>query len=274
MSGDEWQTTHGIAQPEALSLAQACASMLQQRFGARRVILFGSVVGDGPWHAGSDIDLAVEGLPRSTYDRAIQAAHAMLPPDLPIDLVPLEKAFPHVRVSILRETPMDEHAYRALKRRLEGELAEIERVVVGLDAALLRVADEPVLDDFAQRALASYIGDFYNGCERIFERVAVAYFGGVPGGQSWHKQLLDQMEQAGPQGQPPLLPDPLLRASFNDYLSFRHLIRNMYWHALQPDRVLELSHGVRPLFARLSDAVTACNRWLEANASPPSGMVQ
>ncbi len=274
MSVDEQHVTHRIAQPEALSLARACAGMLQQRFGARRVILFGSVVGDSPWHAGSDIDLAVEGLPRSTYASAIQAARAMLPPDLPIDLVPLEQAFPHVRDSILRENPMDEHPYRKLKHRLEGELAEVERVVIGLDAALLRVANEPVLDDFAQRALASYLGDFYNGCERIFERVAVAYFGGVLGGQSWHKQLLDQMGQAGPQGQPPLLPDPSLRETCNDHLGFRHLIRNMYWHALQPDRVLELARGVRPLFARLSDAVTACNQWLEANAPPPAGMVQ
>lgn len=47
---------------EALDAAERCAGMLTQRFGALRVIPFGSVVGDGCWHDGSDLDLAVEGL--------------------------------------------------------------------------------------------------------------------------------------------------------------------------------------------------------------------
>lgn len=47
---------------EALAAAEACIALLKERFGARRVIPFGSLMGDGPWHESSDLDLAVEGL--------------------------------------------------------------------------------------------------------------------------------------------------------------------------------------------------------------------
>ena len=37
-------------QHAALLVAAQCAAMLLQRYGARRVIPFGSLVGDAPWH--------------------------------------------------------------------------------------------------------------------------------------------------------------------------------------------------------------------------------
>ncbi len=48
--------TKEYRQQEALLVAEQCAEMLRQRFGARTVIPFGSLVGDGPWHEGSDLD--------------------------------------------------------------------------------------------------------------------------------------------------------------------------------------------------------------------------
>ncbi|MBI1878981.1 MAG: nucleotidyltransferase domain-containing protein [Chloroflexi bacterium] len=47
---------------QALQAAEACIALLKNRFGARRVILFGSLAGQGVWHNQSDIDLAVEGV--------------------------------------------------------------------------------------------------------------------------------------------------------------------------------------------------------------------
>ncbi len=41
---------------EAMAAAEACAALLRERFDARRVIPFGSLVGKGPWHESSDLD--------------------------------------------------------------------------------------------------------------------------------------------------------------------------------------------------------------------------
>lgn len=70
---------------------------------------------------------------------------------------------------------MTEEPHLALKARLEEELVGMERIVAGLDKALERVGEEP--DEFAVRALTSYIDDFYKSCERICERVAVSLEG-------------------------------------------------------------------------------------------------
>lgn len=59
-----------LGQADALAVARNCADRLRTRFGAERVIIFGSVTGDTPWHGRSDIDLAVEGLPPELFWRA------------------------------------------------------------------------------------------------------------------------------------------------------------------------------------------------------------
>lgn len=88
---------------EAMALAERYATILRERFEARRVIPFGSLVDDGPWHEGSDLDLAVEGLSSEALLEAERQLDAMAPPWLEVDLVPLERAYPEVRARILRE---------------------------------------------------------------------------------------------------------------------------------------------------------------------------
>ena len=79
-------------QRAALLVAAQCVEMLLQRYGARRVIPFGSLVGDAPWHEGSDLDLAVEGLSAEALWEAAKPLEAMVPSWLTVDLVPLERS--------------------------------------------------------------------------------------------------------------------------------------------------------------------------------------
>jgi predicted nucleotidyltransferase len=51
------------------------ARLLRERFGARRVVLFGSLAWGG-FHAGSDVDIAVEGLGERALADAMTAASA------------------------------------------------------------------------------------------------------------------------------------------------------------------------------------------------------
>ena len=189
-------------QHAALLVAAQCAEVLRQRYGARRVIPFGSLVGDSPWHAGSDLDLAVEGLSAEALWEAAKHLEAMVPSWLVVDLVPLEHTHPTVRARILGEQPMPDNPYVALHTRLADELTGLERVAHGLEVALERGGVEP--DEFAIRALASYVDDVYTGYERLYERVAVTLDGYVPQGERWQQVLLGQMGEPGGGGRPPV----------------------------------------------------------------------
>jgi len=49
---------------KALEVADTCARFLSDRYGVSKVYLFGSLGRSNGFHERSDIDLAVEGLPR------------------------------------------------------------------------------------------------------------------------------------------------------------------------------------------------------------------
>ncbi len=67
----------------------AAKRLLMDRFGARRVVLFGSFA-RGDTTERSDVDFAVEGLEHLGYFPAIAALTGLL--DSPVDLVELERA--------------------------------------------------------------------------------------------------------------------------------------------------------------------------------------
>jgi predicted nucleotidyltransferase len=104
-----------ITREEAARIAEQCAQMLVEQFGARRVIPFGSVTGDAPWHSRSDIDLAVEGLPPELEAKAWATLDKLLPPGLEVDLIALESAPPELRARILGEVKMPKENIAALK---------------------------------------------------------------------------------------------------------------------------------------------------------------
>lgn len=252
---------------QALTVVEQCARIMIERFGARRVIPFGSVMGDGPWHEDSDLDLAVEGLSSDALWEAERQLETIVPSWLQVDLVPLEQAYPEVRVRILGGRPMSENVYLALKIRLEDELAGLERIAQGLEAALERVGAE--LDEFATRGLASYVDDFYKGCERICERVAVTLDGSLPQGEKWHKVLLGQMGELGRGGRPPLF-SGLLLLELDEYRRFRHRVRHIYGYELEAGRVLALARGVKPVLVRVWKAVEVFGEWLKSQTPADS----
>jgi predicted nucleotidyltransferase len=249
---------------DAMDAAERCVRMLKERFGAHRVIPFGSAVGDGLWHVDSDLDLAVEGVSPEMLWKAERELETMVPTWLSVDVVPLECVSPDVRASILGGNPMPENPYLALKVRLEHELSDIERVVQGLESALERAGIAP--DEFATRALASYVEDFYEGCERICERVAVTLDGGLPQGERWHQVLLGEPSGGG---RPPLFGGSLL-LELDAYRRFRHRVRHVYGYELEAGRVVALARGVKPVEERIRKAVEVVGRWLDSQVAGTS----
>ena len=72
-------------------VAKDSARILREKYGATEVILFGSLTGKTIFHARSDVDLAVWGIPESKYYKAV-AELLTLDLDIQVDLVIFEDA--------------------------------------------------------------------------------------------------------------------------------------------------------------------------------------
>lgn len=233
---------------EALAIAEACAELLKTRFGARRVILFGSLAGQGPWHNGSDIDLAVEGLPSEQFFRAWAALDEVVPRGLMVDLVPLEDTYPEMRARILGEVEVPEDPILALKSLVEDELVALERVVGRMNELLGRCADPPTWIELG--AMAGLVHQFYTGAESIFERIALHLDGGLPTSASWHMDLLHQMAEER-EGVRPAVIDQRLHGWLWEYLKFRHFFRHAYAYDLEWVKLRPLAEGMRETWEML-----------------------
>lgn len=87
----------------ALDKARAVAAHLKERYGARRVYLYGSLVWGKHFTAHSDIDLLVEGFPvAANYWRALVEAEELAVP-FAVSLVLAENASPSLLARATRE---------------------------------------------------------------------------------------------------------------------------------------------------------------------------
>ena len=125
-----------------------------------------------------------------------------------------------------------------VRREIETELEQLRRL-------LIEYRNTPKGDaGYLRRAQASMFHDFYNGVERIFLRIA-AELGGVPRGEQWHRQLLDDMLLDLDDLRPAVI-SAGLRAKLQPFLRFRHLFRNIYGQELEPDRLAEIADAYEP----------------------------
>ena len=102
-----WRRRFAAQEAESRALAEQARRVLPdaveilKKYGVKRVILFGSLLRDGRFHRGSDIDLAVEGIPPQKFIRA--GADLMMALDWQIDLKPLEEVDDFSREMILQK---------------------------------------------------------------------------------------------------------------------------------------------------------------------------
>lgn len=148
--------------------------------------------------------------------------------------------------------------YTELAERIRGEAQDLDRVVQRAEAAWAqarRVSDVNAYVD----STALNLHSFYSGLERLFELIVRHVDRAVPGGDTWHRDLLDQVAQDLVDVRPAVISQSS-RLALDEFRRFRHLVRNVY--TIQPKRVyLDTCVYNRPF-----DDQTQPRIWLETLA--------
>lgn len=239
-------------------VAQQAAQVLQEKFSAQKVVLFGSMLNSRHIRSTSDIDLAVWGLPTPRYDSAV-AQLLDLDTDFLIDLVQFELAPPSLRQSILTTgvdldqafSPPFLHTAQSMTQHAAllglifqnlDELAQLIGKVQRLHLKYQQTNDEDYLG-----TLALKLHSFYTGAERIFREIARAIDGSLPDSADWHRRLLRQMSAEIPDIRQPVITQAT-RARLDEYCAFRHVVRNIYALNLRGDRLYALTQSLPDVF--------------------------
>lgn len=88
---------------EALKCAKKAAALLMEKYGAKKIRLFGSLVCGKHYSVKSDIDLYIEGFPSNAdyWEALSQADHAAAP--FPLNLIFEENALPSLKEKAFNE---------------------------------------------------------------------------------------------------------------------------------------------------------------------------
>jgi hypothetical protein len=134
----------------------------------------------------------------------------------------------------------------------------VRRVDRALEAAGRAVADQDLLLD----SVALNLHDFYVGTERIFEHIASSVDRSLPSGPDWHRELLRQMTVDVAGLRPAVIGVETARA-VDEFLRFRHVIRNVYALELDVERLGCLGSALRPAFGLIESDLKAFAIFLE-----------
>ena len=115
--------------------------------------------------------------------------------------------------------------------------------------------------------------DFYAGLERIFHQIATTIDGNLPTGREWHRDLLQQMQTDLPDLRPPVLSNEAGQA-LDEFLRFRHVVRNIYAFQFDPESVERLVQLMSPAFHQAQTELLAFAEFLEQVGQDPEISVQ
>lgn len=152
--------------------------------------------------------------------------------------------------------------YAVVAGRIRGELADLEGVVARAERATAAARQRPQDQDLYLDSAALNLHGFYAGLERVFQHIAATMDRSVPTGHEWHRELLRQMNVALPQIRPQVLSAEAVR-QIDEYLRFRHVVRNVYTFEFSPPQVERLVQDLRPAFDRVKTDLLAFAGFLD-----------
>ncbi|MFH7243312.1 MAG: hypothetical protein ACHWZW_10730 [Spirulina sp.] len=148
---------------------------------------------------------------------------------------------------------------------IEMDLTRLSQLEQEIYRVQGEIAGDSSRQDLFYENLALKLHNFYTGCEKILQLVAVELNGGLPSGSDGHKRLLDRMSQER-DGRPAILTRETA-ASLREFLGFRHIVRNLYGFELDPNRVAVLVESYPEVWSNVQKDVRAFVDWLRALAA-------
>jgi hypothetical protein len=145
--------------------------------------------------------------------------------------------------------------------RIRQELVDLERVVTRAEQAM-SLARHSTEHDFYLDSAALNLHDFYGGLERIFRHIAADVDQSLPGGPEWHRDLLRQVNVAIIQLRPQVISESSMKR-LDEYLRFRHIVRNVYAFNFDVERIERLILQLQPLFNQVRAELLAFAAFLE-----------
>ena len=159
--------------------------------------------------------------------------------------------------------------YAVASGRIRQELADIERVVARAERAMAAARQQSEDQDLYLDSAALNLHDFYAGLERVFHHIAATVDRSVPSGHEWHRELLRQMTVTLPQIRPQVLSVETSKA-IDEFLRFRHVVRNIYTFEFDPDRIEHLTQHLRVSYEQVQAELLAFADFLDKLAQEES----
>ena len=140
--------------------------------------------------------------------------------------------------------------YLALAERIQQELDDLSRIANRAERAMKAARQRPQdLDLYLDSAVLN-LHDYYAGLERIFQQIGTTVDGHIPKGSSWHRDLLQQMQTEINNVRPPVLSKEAGQL-LDEFLRFRHVVRNIYAFNFDAERVQRLVEQMQPTLKRV-----------------------
>ena len=149
----------------------------------------------------------------------------------------------------------------ALSHRIQQDLVDIERATTRVQSAWQAYVETE--NDFLLDSVALNLHGFYNGLERLFERIAKGVDNRLLSGSNWHQALLKQMATEVTDARPKVISDSILKW-IDEYRRFRHVVRNVYGYDLDPDRLIELVGALPDAYNQVKQALVDFSNWLDS----------
>ncbi len=157
---------------------------------------------------------------------------------------------------------------KRLAKRIRTECDELDRVLARAQVAWERA--QRSADDLYLDSVALNLHGFYSGLERIFEIIATRVDGTLPTGANWHQLLLAQMAREIPSVRPAVISEET-REYLDEYRGFRHVVRNVYTHNFEPERLQRLVERAPEVFQKAKAELLAFAEFLEEAEHPVDG---
>ena len=109
-----------------------------------------------------------------------------------------------------------------LGKQIAMERQELHRLL-GIHRPLILQSAQTPPSAIELSALAAMLHAFYNGIENILKRIAAEVDGRAPGGEFWHRELLEAMTK--PNEVRPAAISEALEERLREYLEFRQIGR-------------------------------------------------